>query len=89
MEANTPKSMGTIVEDGWQTASLMNPEGSQYKLGKNAVWVWKSCNGNATRQKIRNEYAKMFNLKDDEASSTVDAILQSLESKGLIKAPAK
>jgi len=87
MDRNALRSLGAIVEDGWETASIVNCSGAQYKLGKNAVWVWKTCNGNANREKLSHEYSKAFNQPLVEAKKAVDTIISSLERIGLISLP--
>ena len=89
MDTRTPKSTGRIVEDGWETASVMNPLGSQYKLGKKAVWVWKCCTGGVTMDKLTREYGSDFNIGSEEALSSVVEILANLEKIGLISLPPK
>ena len=89
MDADNPRSRGKIVEDGWETASLVNPTGAQFKLGKNTVWVWKACNGNTTRLKLTAEFGKTFEKGEEESAKTVETILATLEKIGLISLPGK
>ena len=89
MDAGIPRSLGSIIEDGWEKASVVNPAGSQYKLGKNAVWVWKSCDGRRTRDKLTKDYATEFNIGAAEAQLTSEAILSNLERMGLISISLK
>lgn len=84
MESGNPKSTGHIVEDGWETASVMSPSGAQFKLGKSSVWVWKSCNGSATRPKIVSDFAKEFNIGSEQSQTTVETILCKLQDLGLV-----
>jgi hypothetical protein len=85
MDGTNPKNMGRIVEDGWEKASVMNPAGAQFKLGKSSVWVWKSCTGSNARPKIVTGFAKEFNMGSDEAHNAVETIIGKLEEIGLLK----
>jgi hypothetical protein len=85
MDSLNPKSVGRIVEDGVDTASIINSSGVQFKLGKNAVWVWKTCNGTKTRYNLMRGYAKEFNLRQGDVEPAVDAILNNLERISLIR----
>jgi hypothetical protein len=85
IDAEIPKSMGRIIDDGWEKASLVNPAGSQYKLGRNAVWVWKSCHGHKTRERLTKDYATEFNIGVTQAKSTSEEILANLERMGLVR----
>jgi len=83
-DAGIPKNQGKIIEDGWEKASVVNPAGSQYKLGKNAAWVWQSCDGRRTRERLSTDYAKEFNIGTAEAQTAAEAILSHLERMGLV-----
>ncbi|MBU0762555.1 MAG: hypothetical protein KKD39_05975 [Candidatus Altiarchaeota archaeon] len=84
MDSTNPRSVGQLVEDWGETASIVNSKGVQFKLGKNAVWIWKTCSSSISRQKLMKGYAKAFNLQQKEVESTVDAILKNLEKIELI-----
>jgi hypothetical protein len=83
-DGGVPRSLGSLVEDGFEKSSVVNPAGSQYKLGKNAVWVWKTCDGRRTREYLTKAYAKEFNIGPTEAQTASEAILTNLERMGLI-----
>ena len=84
MDAEIPKSLGKVVEGGFENASVVNPEGSQFKLGKNAFWVWKSCHRNKTRERFVQDYATEFNIDITEAELTSEEILSNLKHLGLV-----
>ena len=79
MEKETVKVIGEIVEEGFETASLVNPHGSQYKLGKKSFWVWKTCRRGKDKNTVIDEFSNTFDLGKKEAKDELETIIQNLQ----------
>jgi hypothetical protein len=78
------KVAGSLIEEGFKTASVVNPPGQQFKLGEKSFFVWKSIRGQKSNDAIIDCFTQRFNLGRDEAQTEFNAIIEQLQKIKLL-----
>jgi methyltransferase-like protein len=77
-----------VLREEEEEAFLFDPNSSKIKvLNNTAVFIWKLCDGNHSREDILNQLSEKFNLPSKEqAEQDLDKFLETLQKDGFINA---
>ena len=78
-------ALGNLIEEGFRTASIVNPNGQQFKLGEKAYCVWKSIREEKPKGRIITQLKEKFNIEDDQVETEYTTIIDQLTKIKLIQ----